>query len=319
MRKPALMTSAQLFVARLSFFALLATSVVSPAADKPTIYNQVSDGSAEMDTLVNAALAPKFTIVDIPASTDYVPPKPLVGHVPRTARTQTGALLGGHVLIAYVVTAEGRAAEPVILKTADPQLSRIALAALADWRFAPATLKGTPISTTAAQEFIFETPPPEFVTQVLEPTGGKIQRPKDWFYTENHHETAYVWTLSREDPSGNRPYTTGVRIQTFVGVKAATGKTAQQFILDFLAAKKKEPIKVLRNCEEHEQGLFTETCLETEEGDDHILYSLFWGRNGLDIAIVTVSGTPKDLWEIYAPAFAKMSAFELIDPKRFQK
>ncbi|MBV8100153.1 MAG: hypothetical protein JOZ31_13440 [Verrucomicrobia bacterium] len=44
-------------------------------------------------------------------------------------------------------------------------------------------------------------PPTEFVTQVLEPLGGKIVRPKDWFYTESHGGPSYVWTFSREDAS----------------------------------------------------------------------------------------------------------------------
>ena len=45
------------------------------------------------------------------------------------------------------------------------------------------------------------TPAAEFVTQVLEPTGGKIMRPKDWFYTESQRGPSYVWTLFREDAS----------------------------------------------------------------------------------------------------------------------
>jgi hypothetical protein len=160
--------------------------------------------------------------------------------------------------------------------------------------------------------------PTEFVTQVLEPTGGKILRPKDWFYVESHRGPVYMWTLSREDASNNQPYTTGVRIQTFIGVKANTGKNAKEFILDFVAAKKKEA-KVLRSCGEKDQGLFTRTCLETEEGPHHILYSLFWGSANLDVAVVAISGTTKELWDTLSPTFDRMGAFELIDMKRFER
>lgn len=156
----------------------------------------------------------------------------------------------------------------------------------------------------------------EYVTQILEPTGGRIERPKNWFYAESHQGSVYAWTLSREDTKGNRPYTTGVRIQTLVGVQAGTGKTAKQFILDFVASKKSEA-KVIKTCSETDQGLFTRVCLETEEGPYHILYSLFWGSNGMDVAVVSISGTTKDLWKVYAPTFDKMSRFELIDMKRF--
>lgn len=162
-----------------------------------------------------------------------------------------------------------------------------------------------------------ETAPTEFVTQILEPTGGRIDRPKDWFYAEGHRGPVYMWTLSRED-SSKGPYTTGVRIQTFVGVQKGAGKTAQQFILDFVAAKSQEA-RVVRRCPAVDQGLFTRMCLETEEGPHHILYSLFWGSQGMDIAVVTIAGTNQAQWALFAPTFERMSQFELIDMKRFEK
>ncbi|HEX5011616.1 MAG TPA: hypothetical protein VFY71_14580 [Planctomycetota bacterium] len=156
------------------------------------------------------------------------------------------------------------------------------------------------------------------MTQLLEPTGGKIERPKDWFYTEGRDAHSFTWILSRERPAHG--YETGMRIQPLVGVKKATGKTGRQFQLDFIADKKKDPaVRVLSTCDEREQQLFTRVCLETEEGDDHILYSLFWGSNEMDMAVVTIAGTRKDLWETYAPTFDRMGAFELIDMKRFEK
>jgi hypothetical protein len=158
--------------------------------------------------------------------------------------------------------------------------------------------------------------PREFVTQVLEPTGGKIQRPKSWFYTESHGGASYTWILSREDAS-KAPYTTGVRIQMLAGVQEGTGKSPKQFVLDYLASKKKEA-KVLKTCGENDQGLFTRVCLETEEGPHHILYSLFWG-NKVDLVVVSIAGTKKELWHTYANTFDRMNGFELIDMKRFEK
>lgn len=159
----------------------------------------------------------------------------------------------------------------------------------------------------------------EFVTQVLEPTGGKILRPKDWFYREAHRGPVYIWTLSREDTSNDQPYTTGVRIQTFVGVNKGTGKTAREFVRDFATSRIRVAAKVINRCGEQDQGLFTRTCLETEEGVHHIMYSLFWGSNTLDVAVVVIAGTTKELWSTYSSTFEKMSAFELIDMTRFDK
>src|SRR3954447_11376904 len=83
--------------------------------------------------------------------------------------------------------------------------------------------------------------PMEFVTQVLEPAGGTIPMPKGWFYTEAHRGPgSLLWTLSREDIAGGVPYTTGVRIQWLMGVKAGTGKSGKQFVLDFVTTKQRE-------------------------------------------------------------------------------
>jgi hypothetical protein len=70
---------------------------------------------------------------------------------------------------------------------------------------------------------------------------------------------------------------------------------------------------------ETKQQLFTRICLEAEEGPNHILYSLFWGNDDVDVVVVSIAGTTKELWDTYSPIFDKMSSFELIDIKRFEK
>jgi hypothetical protein len=162
-----------------------------------------------------------------------------------------------------------------------------------------------------------EVTPTEFVTQVLEPTGGTILRPKEWFYVEGHRGPTFMWTLSREERSDGGPYTTGVRVQAFTGVLGGTGKTAERFILDFAAIRRDQAERVISTREQQDQGLFTRIGLETVEGPNHILYSLFWGNNGLDIAVVSIAGTTKELWQTYAPVFDRMASFELIDMTRF--
>lgn len=154
------------------------------------------------------------------------------------------------------------------------------------------------------------------VEQVLEPTGGKILRPDDWFYTEQHREGSYVWTLSREDPSKG-PYTTGVAIQAFVGVQQSKGVPAEAFLRNFAQLKQQSADRFLGERPEQDQGVFSRIGVETEEGPHHILYSLFWGNNDLDVAVVVVSGTSKKRWELYAPLFNVMGDFELIDMSRF--
>lgn len=157
----------------------------------------------------------------------------------------------------------------------------------------------------------------EWATQILEPTGGSIQKPKEWFYTESHRSPSYTWILSKEDASKG-PYTTGVRIQTLIGVKQGTKKSPKDFVLEFLASKKEGASVVVKTCPPLEQALFTRVCLETEEGPYHILYSCFWGNN-IDVVVISIAGTKKELWSEYSEIFNSMSSFELIDMKRFEK
>jgi len=157
----------------------------------------------------------------------------------------------------------------------------------------------------------------EFVTQILQPTGGEIQRPKGWFYTEEHPiPSLYTWILSREDASKGS-YTTAVRIDLMVGVHANSGKTPKEWVLHYIKLKRNQA-KFLKTCRENNQGMFTRVCLETEEGRHHLLYSLFWG-NEIDIVVATTASTTKELWDTYAPTFDRMlNRFELIDMKRYK-
>ncbi len=162
------------------------------------------------------------------------------------------------------------------------------------------------------------------VQQILEPTGGKIMKPKNWFYTESQNSSGYVWTLSKEKVSEKGSYDTGVRIQLLAEVKKGTGKTPEQFILSFYEEKKKSVSSVVTTCPVVNQGLFSVICLETIESVPfaggvkkyHILYSLFWGNN-LDVVVVSVAGTFESEWSKYQPIFNKMRAFEIINMSRF--
>jgi hypothetical protein len=177
---------------------------------------------------------------------------------------------------------------------------------------ASAQTPAAPVADTPAVK------PTEFLPQVLEPTGGKIQRPKDWFYTEDHHGQSYSWLLSPDNPMKGM-CTTGVQIQTVIGVKAGTGKNPKDVALEFIARRKKEATKVVKEGEARNQGLFTRVTLETVEGKDHVLYCAFWGNDNLDVVVVSSAGTTGKLWDTYAAAFETMSQFVPIDMDRVDK
>ena len=177
----------------------------------------------------------------------------------------------------------------------------------------PAVLLGLAVPSRADDKI-----PEGFVEQVLEPTGGKLLRPKDWFFRESHRETAFMWTVSKEDTKdGSASYETGVRIQVFPKVLERTTLTAEEQARKFLAEKKKAAAKIHREFPLQEQDLFSRLGLESEEGKYHIMYSIFWS-NKLDMLVVSISGTPSEEWDKYAETFNTMGAITLIDMERFK-
>jgi TonB family protein len=122
----------------------------------PTLYNNLDgDRDVELDRLIKQAYGPRFTIIDTGAAQGFAGPVATQGEMPANARDSSGRSLGGYVMVIYVINAEGRVAEPVVVRNSDPRLDQAALGAMAQWRFTPATVGGTPVASTAAQEFNF--------------------------------------------------------------------------------------------------------------------------------------------------------------------
>ncbi|MEM1060190.1 MAG: hypothetical protein AAGK14_13155 [Verrucomicrobiota bacterium] len=164
-----------------------------------------------------------------------------------------------------------------------------------------------------------ETVPAGYVAQILEPTGGRILRPEDWHYQERHRGKRYDWVIAQEDLEANKGrYQTGVRIQCFIDIEENTALTPKQFMLAEYQKVKAKADRVVRYCEEQEDGIFTRICLETIEGPYHILYSYFWMSSGGDLAVVTIAGAPKEEWDNHRETFDTMQSFELIDMRRFE-
>jgi hypothetical protein len=157
--------------------------------------------------------------------------------------------------------------------------------------------------------------PKGFVEQTLEPTGGKVNKPRGWYYAENHTQENgafhFNWTLSKEKPRDGR-YDTGLRIQYFMGVRKATGKSPKQFILEFLERRRKEEKVIPRDCTPHPDGFFTRMCLETEQGPYRILYSVWWDNVGDDAGVV-IGGAKKEEWEKWVPVFDQMREVTVLD------
>ena len=139
-----------------ALLALLCLANPCGAEDKPIVYNNMEgDGGVVLDRQIKAAYGARYTVVDTRQSEGYAEPLPVAGQMPASPLFEPGHLLGGYVLIVYIVSDKGLVADPVVVKASDPRLTKAALEAMAQWRFRPGTLKGAAVATTAAQEFSF--------------------------------------------------------------------------------------------------------------------------------------------------------------------
>lgn len=145
---------------RAALALLAAAALAGPAAGqapaRPPVYNNLDgDRDLELDRVIKQAYGPRYTVVDTGAAQGYAGPVATRGELPSQASDGQGHLLIGYVVVIYLVTAEGRVGEPVVVRSNDARLNRVALEAMAQWRFTPATLGGAPVASTAAQEFSF--------------------------------------------------------------------------------------------------------------------------------------------------------------------
>jgi hypothetical protein len=163
--------------------------------------------------------------------------------------------------------------------------------------------------------------PPDFEVQVLEPTGGRIARPKGWFYAQLHREGHLAWTLSRED-STQGPYLVGVMVQAIFEVRAKTKQSPSDFVTGFVEAKRAST-QVQSECPERAFEPFKRRCIDTVEenpisptGEFRILYSLLY-NDDMDLVVLTIAGAPSNEWQQVSPLFNVMAEFELADLSRF--
>ncbi len=160
--------------------------------------------------------------------------------------------------------------------------------------------------------------PPGYLRQALEPTGGEIARPIDWFFRSDETPSGWLWTLSKEDPSKG-PYLTGQRIQLMVGVEASSGLTRAAFARQYLDERRKGA-RVVRDCPVTDQGEFHRRCLEVVQTIDtgkgprsfRILYSMMWGKR-MDLVVSSTFGAPEETWKEAARIAGPMTEFRLLN------
>ena len=121
--------------------------------DARTVFNRITPESMNIDVAAKTAYGCRYIFADVFGGLERA--RPIAGGLPDTPIGSDGKLKTGKVVIAYIITREGLAADPVVIEGSDPQLTSIALTAMQAWRFQPALFNGRVVASLAAQEFQF--------------------------------------------------------------------------------------------------------------------------------------------------------------------
>ena len=118
-----------------------------------TVFNRLTPESMEIDAAAKKAYGCRYIFADVFGGLERA--KPIAGGLPDAPTGPDGKPKSGKVVIAYVITTAGVAADPVVVESSDPELTNLALSAMQAWRFQPAQFNGRVVASLASQEFPF--------------------------------------------------------------------------------------------------------------------------------------------------------------------
>jgi TonB family protein len=73
------------------------------------------------------------------------------------------SILSGTAVVVFTVRADGKVADPSVLEADDVRFGEAAVAAIQDWRFRPAQVKGAPVDCRMTMPFVFVAPDPNYL------------------------------------------------------------------------------------------------------------------------------------------------------------
>jgi TonB-like protein len=126
---------------------------------KPVVYNDITRPDSPAEAAARKEYEKRFRIVDFREDKTFVLPKPTKSPMPATPQDASGRFVTGTVEVVFIVTAEGRVIEPMIVRSANQLLNEPMLKSIKDSQSTPARLNGSPVAILAAAEFRFEQPP----------------------------------------------------------------------------------------------------------------------------------------------------------------
>ena len=137
----------------LVLFSTLAFVIAAePVCGRPMLYNYISDVRAEGERILQETYGPRYTIVPAAKASGLVPPKLTLETYPLYGRVPGGP---GKVIVAFVVGANGRVKDPVIVYSTQPRNDRMVREMVSKWLWKPAQLNGAPVPSIVSHRIGF--------------------------------------------------------------------------------------------------------------------------------------------------------------------
>ena len=137
-------------------------STLAPQADgrdersgKPKVYNIIVKPGEPVDQLIREHYGRKYDVVEIGNDRNYVGPKLTKERFPNPVYDDANVEVAGAVHVCFVLTADGRLVDPLILRSASPLLEGPVLEVLKEFRATPARFAGAPVAVVEVLKFTF--------------------------------------------------------------------------------------------------------------------------------------------------------------------
>ena len=170
--------------------------------------------------------------------------------------------------------------------------------------------------------FAADNVPDGYVVQRLDPLGGELLRPKEWHFRTAKTSDAFVYQISKEQPSA-QPFETGLTINVVPEIAKKT-KTASSDYLKRVLDQKKTQAQVVQVDPERDEGRFRRFAFTIDEtltiGNKTQPYRVSYtsyADDKKDLLFLFIFGSPKEHWETNQKIYDTMTAgMTLYDPAK---
>ena len=120
------------------------------------VFNNISPQTMELDQELQSKYGCKYPFAIIFSSEGYEPMSLVGGSQPPTPTDDAGAPITGEVLIGFVLNTDGTPVDPVVLRSQDERLAKIAAEHVTGLRYKPSQFKSRPVRSLGIQVYQFK-------------------------------------------------------------------------------------------------------------------------------------------------------------------